>query len=128
MGGKSTGAAPAAPTTETAAATEAKSAEVLALQEQVTSLLTSEAALNNKVAALETELADAADIIADLKDQLANGGSAAGPTAKVGNEKYLIVGGFRSKGKEFTPQDIAADSKIVAELVKKGSTLVQKIG
>ena len=85
------------------------------------------AVLEKENADLKSELTDAVEVIQDLKDQLKSSGTAKGPIGKVGKQKYRIVGGFRTKDKVFTPQDIASNSKLIELLVSKGSTLVEKI-
>lgn len=79
--------------------------------------------LQTEIAAFKAELEDAKEIISDLKDQLKDKVNKA-PTVKVGKEKFLVVGGFISKGKKYTAKDIAANPEIAAELVSKGSGLL----
>jgi cell division septation protein DedD len=84
------------------------------------------AAAEKTIAAQKAELEDANEIIADLKDQLKNGGSQV-LTVKVGERKFLVVGGFVKKGIAYTAKDIAANLKLAEELVNKGSGLLEPI-
>lgn len=84
--------------------------------------------LANQVKDLEAELKDSAAIVTDLKEQLAEAskGKKKGPIVKIGNDSYRIVGGTVIQKKAFNPEDLAADSKLCAKLIKKGSKLFQK--
>lgn len=102
---------------------ETAGAQAPATLEEALAALATEQAKNT---ALEAELEDAAKVVAELKEKLADGKSK-DLTVKVGGKKYAVLGGFREKGKTFTKEDIAADAKIAAELIAKGSQLLTEI-
>lgn len=84
--------------------------------------------LANQVKDLEAELKDSAAIVTDLKEQLAEAsqGKKKGPIVKIGNDTFRIVGGTVIDKKPHSPEDLAADSKLCAKLIKRGSKLFQK--
>lgn len=86
------------------------------LEEQV-------ATLTKENAALKSELSDAAKVVEELKEKLADS-KGSGLTVTVNKKKYAVVGGGYHKGKAYTKDDIAADAKIAAELIAKGSQLL----
>jgi seryl-tRNA synthetase len=102
-------------------------ADLKAAKEKATELEKSNKVLSAKVADQEKELADAQKMVSTLKEQVKDAKGYKVPTGKVGNDTYKIIGGFRTKEKVYKPEDIAADEKVLAALVKKGSGLVQLI-
>lgn len=85
-------------------------------------------ALSDKLEEAVQEVEAAREIIDELKEELkGNSSNQKGPTGKVGKDSYRVVGGYRTKDKVFTPQDIAADPQLLKSLVENGSTLVQKL-
>jgi regulator of replication initiation timing len=85
---------------------------------------------NNLQAAFDAateELEDAAATLEELKAQLNPDVKSKGPVVEIGNNKYLITSGLRTKEKVFTADDIAADEALVKKLIDKGSTIPQLI-
>ena len=76
---------------------------------------------------LKTELEDADGIIAELKERAANGDKDAPIVATVSGKKYRIVGGFRDKDREYKPEDIKADQKLLKSLIEKRSGLIKEV-
>lgn len=106
--------------TEKVAALEAQNADLKSEADKV-------ASLEKENELLKSELEDAAEVIEDLKAQVKNNGKSKGPTVTVGKQKYLVKAGYRTKDRIYTPEDIAADSKLAQGLLKKGSTLLKPI-
>lgn len=84
------------------------------------------AKLQKELADAKDELKDAAEIIEDLKAQ-PKGTDKSGKTVTVDGKKYRISGGFRGRDKVYMPEDIAADKKLLKNLIEKKSGLVKEV-
>jgi chromosome segregation ATPase len=78
---------------------------------------------------LEAELKDAAQVIEELKSTIAlnKSGKGSKPVVEIGKKKYAVKAGTVIAGKTYTPEAIAADKKLCAELLEKGSKLLIEI-
>lgn len=123
---KKTAGAPAPATPETGTTASQAKTETVAVDQKVAALEAALKAEQDKNKALEAELKDAGKVVAELKEKLAEGKSP-DLTVTVGKKKYLVVGGFKKKGKAYSKEDIAADAKLAEELIEKGSQLLTEI-
>jgi regulator of replication initiation timing len=91
------------------------------------SLQAENAALSKENDSLKKELKDAQEIVKDLKNQVKASKGGKSNTIKIGGSTYQVVGGFRSKDKTYTAEDIASNEKIAKELLEKSSGLIKKL-
>lgn len=120
MSNKKTGAANAAPDSATAEK-ELSVEQVLAQLEEV---LQANAELLKEKEELIVQLEEAAELIEELK-AAADKGAAREVTVEVDGITYLVTKGFKDRNRTWNPQDIAANAKLAAELVKKKSTILK---
>src|SRR5690606_35904499 len=107
------GAAGAAPNTDKEKETPSLEEQIKTLQIELDKKDEQIVALQKDCDNLKTELEDADGIIAELKEKAANGDKDAPIMATVSGKKYRIVGGFRDKDREYKPEDIKADQKLL---------------
>lgn len=120
MSNKKTGAANAAPDSATAE----KELTVEQLLAQLEDALQANAELLKEKDELIAQLEEAADLIEELKSA-ADKGATSEVTVEVNGTTYLVTKGFKDKNRTWKPQDIAANAKLAAELVKKKSTILK---
>jgi|SRR5690606_6757341 len=122
------GAAGAAPNSDKEKETPSLEEQIKTLQIELNKKDEEIVALQKDCDNLKNELQDATGIIDELKEKLANAGDKDAPViATVGKKKYQVLGGFRTKDREYKPEDIVADQKLLASLVKKRSGLIKEV-
>ncbi|MFN3802178.1 hypothetical protein [Belliella pelovolcani] len=108
-----------------AAQVEALAAELEDAEESADSLDTENIKLKAENETLRTELVEAAETVTELKAQVGDKASSKGPIVKVGGKDYIVLKGFKSRERDYRPEDIAADPKLAKTLIDKNSQLLK---
>jgi|GEM_PF-2597486 len=121
------GAAQSAPITDKKQETPSLEEQIKTLQIEIDKKDEQIVALQKDCDNLKLELEDAAGVIDDLKEKAANSDKDTTMVATVSGKKYRIVGGFRDKDREYRPEDIKADQKLLKSLIEKRSGLIKEV-